>query len=232
MLTLVTRPEPAAARTLTRLRALGHDVLFDPMLEIRPRATLLPAGPFQALTFTSINGVRGFMAQMLEPGLTRLPVYTVGPRTAEEAQAAGFTHVIDCDGDARDLTARMTTELPSGTRVLYPAGEHRAADLPAALAPAGIRVEIAVVYAAHGVTALSGESCAALAKERVDLILHFSRRTVLAFLNCVAAAGLEAHLSRPRHLCLAAQVAGPLVEKGLAVEIATAPNEEALFALL
>lgn len=121
MLTLVTRPEPAAARTLARLAALGHDVLFDPMLEIRPRATRLPEGPFQALTFTSINGVQGFMAQQnistMWPRLRTLPVYTVGPRTAEEARQTGFDHVIDCDGDARDLTARMKAELPAGTRI-------------------------------------------------------------------------------------------------------------------
>lgn len=236
MLTLVTRPEPAAARTLARLAALGHDVLFDPMLEIRPRATRLPEGPFQALTFTSINGVQGFMAQQnisaIWPRLRTLPVYTVGPRTAEEARQTGFDHVIDCDGDARDLTARMKAELPAGTRILYPAGEHRAADLPAALAPAGMVVDIAVVYAAEGVDALSTQTRAALAEGRVACILHFSRRTVLAFLACVAKAGLENALCGPRHLCLAAQVAGPLVERGLAVELADAPNEEALFALL
>ncbi len=232
MLTLVTRPMPAAARTIARLEAMGHVVLADPMLHIRPRTADMPAGTFDALTFTSINGVRGFMAQTEWPDLRTLPAYVVGPRTAEEALAAGFSTVIDCDGDATDLTSRMRQKLSPGTHVLYAAGQDRAADLPVALAPAGIKVSIAVVYAAEPAHALSEEAHAALAEGRIGCVLHFSRRTVVAFLRCVEAAGLGARLTHMRHVCLADQVTGPLVQAGLVAEVAQAPNEDALFALL
>lgn len=232
MLTLVTRPSSAAARTIARLEAMGHDVLADPMLLIRPRAAERPADAFDALTFTSIHGVQGLMAQSGWPDMRALPAFTVGPRTAEEALAAGFSTVIDCDGDATALTTRMKQDLPPGTHVLYAAGESRAADLPAALAPAGIMVTIKVVYAAEGAPRLSEETRAALADGRMDCVLHFSRRTVVAFLRCVTAEGLEAQLSGLRHLCLADQVAEPLIQAGLAVEVARAPNEDALFELL
>lgn len=237
MLTLVTRPATASARTIARLEAMGHMVLADPMLLIRPRTAEFPADRFDALTFTSINGVQGFMAQSFMthdgwPDLFALPVYTVGPRTAEEALAAGFSTVIDCDGDATALTTRMKQDLPPGTHVLYAAGENRAADLPAALEPDGITVRVAVVYAAEGTSALSPQTRTALVDGHIGCVLHFSRRTVVAFLRCVEAEGLGARLSGMRHLCLADQVAGPLVQAGLTVEVAQAPNEDALFALL
>lgn len=232
MLTLVTRPDTAAARTIARLEAMGHTVLADPMLHIRPRTAELPAGVFDAVTFTSINGVQGLMAQNGWPDLRHLPTYTVGPRTAEEATAAGFSTVIDCDGDATALTTRMKQDLPPGTHVLYAAGHNRAADLPAALAPAGIPVSITVVYAAESASALCPRTRTALAEGRIGCVMHFSRRTVVAFLRCVAAEGLESQLGGIRHLCLADQVAGPLVQAGITVEVAQAPNEDAIFALL
>lgn len=232
MLVLVTRPLPAANQTAKRLRALGHDVTVDPMLRIAPTTTPLPEGPFDAVAFTSINGVTAFGAHPDGKRFLHLPAFAVGPRTAKEARAIGFTNVTDCDGDASALAGRIGAVLPSGARVLNPAGEDRAADLAGLLAAPGISLDLAIVYAAEPAEALSEDARAALAGGTVKAALHFSQRTVKTLLRCVAAAGLNDALTGVRELCLSEQVAEPFVRKGLAVEVAAAPNEDALFALL
>ena len=89
MLVLVTRPHEQAAGTARLLERMGHAVLLDPVLEVRP----LPFTPPQveavaALAVTSINAV---------PALARsrpdLPVFAVGEATAAAARAAGRSDV-------------------------------------------------------------------------------------------------------------------------------------------
>ncbi len=232
MTVLVTRPEPAASQTARRLAALGHRVIVDPMLRIHPVDAPLPDGPFDAVAFTSVNGVKAFAAHPQGPGLYNLPAFAVGGRTAKEALAAGFATVTDCDGDAAALAGRIAAALPAGARVLNPAGEDRAADLQEMLSAPGITLDLFIIYAAAPADALSEEARAALAGGTIAAALHFSQRTAKTLLACAAAAGLTRELGKVRELCLSAQVGEPLVRAGLAIEVAGAPNEDALLALL
>lgn len=211
---------------------MGHTVMLDPMLSIMPTPHALPMGRFDAVAFTSANGVASFAAR---PGHERwlgLHAFAVGPRTAEAATTAGFARVTPCAGDAISLAAVVAGCLPAGSRVLHAAGADRAADLGTLLAGAGIVVELCVLYAAVPAAGLSAPTRAALDAGTLDAALHFSQRTVRALLRCAAEAGLSDQLSALRALCLSRQVAEPLMEAGIAAEIAAAPSEDALFALL
>lgn len=228
---LITRPEPAATQTAERLRRLGHEATVDPMLRIAPTTTPLPEGPFDAVAFTSINAVKAFAAHPEGPGLYDRPAFAVGSRTAKEARNAGFTHVTDCEGDAEALAGRLAAALPQGARVLNPAGEDRAADLADLLKAPGLELVLTIIYAAEPADALSPEAAAALADGRINAALHFSQRTVKTLLDCVEKAGLTRQLAGVREFCLSEQVGGPLVRAGYAIEAASTPNEDALFAL-
>lgn len=225
---LVTRPRPAADQTARRLAALGHEVIVDPMLGIRPLEAVLPAGPFDALTFTSLNGVAAFAAHPGGGDFRALPVFAVGGRTAEAARAAGFHRAHDCGGEARALARHLAAGLPPGARVLHPAGADRAADLQQLLEGTGIAVTLSVLYAAVPAAGLGDPARAGLAAGTIGAVLHFSRRTAGALLACVTAAGLTGGLGKVRHLCLSAQAGEPLVAAGLAIEVAAAPTEQAL----
>ncbi|MDQ0506980.1 uroporphyrinogen-III synthase [Xanthobacter agilis] len=228
---LITRPEPAATQTAERLRKLGHAVTVDPMLRIAATTAPLPTGPFDAVAFTSINGVTAFAAHPQGRELFHLPAFAVGTRTAKAARAAGFTHVTDCAGDADALAGRLAEALPKGARVLNPAGEDRAADLAELLKAPGLDLVLTIIYAAEPADALSEEARAALAAGHINAALHFSQRTVKTLLACVTAAGLTRQLAGVREFCLSEQVGGPLVKAGYPIEAASAPNEDALFAL-
>jgi uroporphyrinogen-III synthase len=227
---LVTRPEPDGERTAEKLRALGHTVMLAPLLRVEAvRADL--EGAWDALALTSVNAMR---AMADDPALERLqacPVYAVGGRTADAAFAQGFANVVSADGDLSDLVRMMKAQLPAGTRVLYLAGEDRSGDLAAELAPAGIVVATRVVYRAVAVSELSADVRDALAAQRIDGVLHYSRRTAAIYVAGAQAADIAAEALAPAHHCLSRQVAEPLAVAGARhILVADEPTEAALIA--
>jgi uroporphyrinogen-III synthase len=130
-----------------------------------------------------------------------------------------------------DLMSLILAQPPaSNLPLLYLAGSERAGDVAAALQPHGLQVETTIVYRTVMVADLRPDLRAALAAGRIDAVLHYSARTAEAFLAATAAAGLTDTSTRIRHLCLSAQVAAPLLAAGAqAVEVASEPNEPALF---
>lgn len=121
----------------------------------------------------------------------------------------------------------------SGLPLLYCAGEDRAGDLPGSLQARGLRVDTACVYRAAMVADLAPDVRAALAAASIDAVLHYSARTAAAFVAAATAAGIRDLSIQARHLCLSAQVAAPLAAAGAgAIDVASKPNEHALFALI
>jgi uroporphyrinogen-III synthase len=230
---LVTRPEPDNARTAEMLRARGHDVMLAPLLRIEPEPDAdFGAPPFAGLLLTSANGVRAAAAHARRGELMAFPVLTVGGRTAEQARAAGFADVTSADGDARDLV-RLAAARFSGSRrpLLYPAGEDRSRDLAAELASAGVAVRTVTVYRAVKVAALPPTVRAALEQGRIGGVLHFSRRSAEAYVECGRALGACA--LEPVQFCLSEGTAEPLRRAGAArLQIAARPDEASLLDLV
>jgi uroporphyrinogen-III synthase len=108
----------------------------------------------------------------------------------------------------------------------------RAGDLIGDLAVRGIAAEPAVVYRAVKAP-FPPELIAALKDGAVDAVLHFSKRSVEFYLDGAKKAGIESQSLQPRHFCLSAQVAAPLIRAGVGnLEVARQPDEASLIALL
>jgi uroporphyrinogen-III synthase len=231
MRVLVTRPLPDGERTAAALRAVGHDVLLIPLMQVRPVPAVV-AGEWSAVIVTSANALRVLSLAQLKP-LLGLPLFAVGQRSAEAARAAGFSEIRASQGDAEDLV-RLVAERYAGQSAphLYLAGEDRAADIAGALAKHSIKVEIVVVYR-NMTTGFPPELFAAIEQETIDAVLHFSRRSAENYLAGARAAGLVAQAIAPRQLCLSPQIAEPLVAAAAPrIEIARRPDEVAMLELL
>jgi uroporphyrinogen-III synthase len=232
---LVTRPEPDCERTAALLRRRGHEVLQQALLRIEPVADAeLGGGPWAAVLFTSANAVRAVASHRRFSELAGLPAYTVGRSTQAAAFAAGFAPLLSADGDVSALVDLIEVNRPAERRpLLYCAGEDRAGDLAGALRTRGVHVETACVYRAAMVDDLIPDVRAALAADAIDAVLHYSARTAAAFVAAATAAGIRDLSIQARHLCLSAQVAAPLAAAGAtAIDVASEPNEQALFALI
>lgn len=230
---LVTRPEPDNARTAAALRARGHAPLLAPLLRVEPVAAEIGAGPFAAVLITSANALRALATHPARARVTALPAFAVGEATAAAAREAGFASVEAAEGDAASLVRLVRARF--GARcapLLYLAGADRAADLGAALAQDGIAVTLAVIYRAL-LQPLTADARAELAAGRIDLVLHYSRRSARQFLAAATEAGLLPQALLPVHHCLAEPVAAVLREAGAnTVEVAAQPDETHLLSLL
>ena len=231
---LVTRPEPDAERTAQKLRVRGCDVLLGPVLRIRliDQADL-GAGPWDAVAMTSANAAHALERHSRRLEMTRLPVLTVGRRTAEAAGAVGFTDIASANGNEQALAHLIGARLARGNKILYLAGEDRAGDLATAVAPHGVRIETIVVYRAVAADRLPDAAAVALRAGEVNGVLHFSRRSAVIYLDCARAAGVLDSALEPFHYCLSNAVAEPLVAAGAQhIAVAKSPEENALLDLV
>jgi uroporphyrinogen-III synthase len=231
---LVTRPQDDGERTATALRARGHSVLVAPLLRMEPVAADFGLGPFAAVLTTSANAARAVAAHARIAELRRVPLYTVGGRSAEAARAAGFATVRSADGDAHDLVRLVAQQLTGAAApLLYLAGEDRSVDLAEQLGRHRLTMRTAVVYRAAVAQRLPREAEQAIAVSDIDGVLHYSRRSAAAFLRCADAAGLRKRALALIHFGLSAQVAAPLAAAGAAdVRTAARPEELALLDLV
>ena len=234
MLLLVTRPEPDNERTARLVSRRGHGVVLAPLLRMEAVQSNLGEGPWVAVIITSINAARAIASHPQLERLKKLPLFAVGARSAEAARATGFGNVLSADGDVRDLVRLISEKLPhTELPLLYLAGEDRAADLSADLTPEGLVVHTVAVYRAAKCSSFSAEARAPLMAGTIDGVLHFSRRSAEAYVDCARDAHLLGAALAPVHYCLSQQVAEPLAAAGAKqLRIPPRPNEAALLELI
>jgi uroporphyrinogen-III synthase len=232
---LVTRPEPESEETAARLRALGHDVLIAPLLRIEPAPDAeIGTGPWSGIIITSRNAARAVEGHPRFAELRALPLFAVGRRTAAAARSAGFADVLSADGDADDLVRLIVAHRTTfATRLLYLAGADRAADVAGDLREAGLSADTVVIYRAVAAAEFPDAVRTALAEGEIDGALHLSRRSAETYLACARHDGLLERALLPKHYCLSAQVAEPLIAAGARnVAVASRPDEAGLIELL
>lgn len=213
----VTRTRPGAERTAERLKALGHEAVVTPVLEVRPLPGGVDLDGIVALAFTSANAVSAFARRETRRDL---PVFAVGGATAAAARSVGFEAVRAGAGDVRALAALIDTERPAGGEVLHVAGRPMAGDLAGDLRAQGVPARTAVLY--------ETAPAAFDPPPAVDAVLVHSPHAAR-----VLAERLPPSWGGVRMLAISAAAAEPLRRKGCtAVETTSSPTDAALLALL
>ncbi|MBI1361782.1 MAG: uroporphyrinogen-III synthase [Alphaproteobacteria bacterium] len=222
---LVTRAEPGASATARRLAEAGYAPIIEPLFTLETVRADLPG--FDALAFTSANGVRAFADHSARRDA---PVYCVGRRTAEAALAAGFVEVTSADGDVAALAALIESRLAPGARLLHAGNEQSRGDLAMTLRSAGLKADFRALYRARPVTNAGPALAACLGGETAfeAVLVHSPRAGQIL-------AGLLAASPAPPGLKIAAisrQAAEPLMTWANRVEMAYSPDETSLLAAL
>ncbi|WP_420131311.1 uroporphyrinogen-III synthase [Rhodopseudomonas sp.] len=238
MALLVTRPQPDNDATAAALRAKGHDVLLAPMLRFEPLP--FPDDPDAAYTgviVTSANALRAIADQSGFSRLLKLPLFAVGKHTARAARESGFTDVIVADGDAAKLRLKVADSLRGKKKtagaLLYLAGADLSRDLAGELRQDGFDVVMQTTYRMVPVPTLPTSVCDDFAANRIDAVLHYSRRSARAFVEATRASGIEISALAIPQCCLSEQVSDVVREAGATqVMVARTPDEPALFEAL
>jgi uroporphyrinogen-III synthase len=239
MAILVTRPQPDNETTAAALRAKGFGVLLAPMLRFEAIAFHDDADArYGAVIVSSANALRAIEADLAGSRLLTLPLFAVGERSAEAARHAGFRDVAVADGNAaalRDLIVASVRgkTLKKASTLLYLAGADLAGDLAGELGERGFSVVTHTTYRMIPVQTLPQAACDAFAANRIEAVLHYSRRSARAFVDAVRAAGVEISALAIPQCCISDPVASIVRDVGATqVLVARSPDESGLFEAL
>jgi uroporphyrinogen-III synthase len=239
MAVLVTRPHPDDETTASALRARGFEVLQAPMLRFEPVPFHDDAdASYGAVIVTSANALRGIAPHLANSRLLRLPLFAVGEHTASVARDAGFAEVISAKSDAaalRDLVlaAVKSKQVKKASTLLYLAGADLARDFAGELGEKGFTVVTHTTYRMTPASSLPREVCDAFVANRIEAVLHYSRRSARAFLDAARSGGVEISALALPQCCISAAVASVLRDAGAThVTAAAQPDENALFEAL
>ena len=229
---LVTRPEPDGRETAARLAALDIEATCCPLLVHETLQTSLPdAKGFAAMALTSANAVRALEERGVLAAYLGLKTYAVGARTAGFARAHGFTDVQIAGGSLTDL-AELLAHAGLAGPVFYPAARDQAGDLAKSLAPYGVMVITAQIYAMNPISGLPEGVHADLGSGAIAAALFYSRRTAETFVRLTGNGLDRAARTRLGMLCLSEAVAEPLVDAHFVrIGLADYPSEEAMMGL-
>lgn len=239
MAVLVTRPHPDDEATAAALRERGFEALRAPMLRFEPvKFSDDEDAAYGAVIVTSANALRAIAPQLAGSRLVKLPLFAVGEHTAAAAREAGFTLVITAKGDAsalRDLVLASVKakQLKKASTLLYLAGADLARDLAGELGEKGFTVVTHTTYRMVPASSLPREICDAFVANRIEAVLHYSRRSARAFLEAARSGGVEISALALPQCCISLAVAAVLRDAGATqVTAAAQPDENALFEAL
>lgn len=230
---LVTRPEADAGTLRAQLAALGHKVTVDPMLRVETLPIAADALEGAAgLIITSRNGLRALAASPAMAAAKGLPVFAVGPGTAELALEHGFAKVVAGKGTGAELVPILVEAAPSlGGPLLHIRGQEVAYDLRQALGAHAITAREIMAYRTIPAEALRPDTRELLQRGEINAVILMSPRTGAVFARLITQAGLEQTARKLVLLCLSAAVAATVEPLSAArIEIADAPNSADMLA--
>lgn len=237
MRVLVTRPRIAGEATALELMRLGHEPLLLPLSEPShdvDGAIAALSSPCQSLALTSAETCRVLQSvgSGLEPWLDK-PLFVVGQKTAQAAEALGFTDITIGGGDGHLLAdAVLKRHLARHlTPLLYLAGAPRSPGFETALRGEGVEHETHVCYRMLEIS-YDAEQIGQLFLTAPDVILFYSAEAVRTFFRLPLGSSRQA-LRETRFLCLSHACLEAVPEEFRATSlVSTAPREQSLLALL
>lgn len=239
---LITRPEPDASALKPELEALGVEVFVEPMLSVAFEDADLPAlEGVQALIATSRNGLRGLTKAVSQASsadlMTRarqLPLFAVGPATAQLARDLGFDKLYCGPGEAVGLPALIAKMLkPDNGQLLQLAGAHLAFDLAPQLRSLGFEFTCLRLYRTIARDKLSTELTTLFRQGKIDSVMLMSPRTATIYVELVTSEQLIDATNEITHFCLSERVSKRLAKlNNRLIKIAKTPNQEEMLALI
>ena len=219
------RAREEAAGSAERLRQLGFAVACLPVVAVVPLAFTPRRTRYDAVIATSAKAFTTLVAMD-----RAAPLYVVGARTAQAAEADGWRLAATPAPNGGALVETLRDSVPSGADLLYLAGRDRKTVLESALAHR-FALEIAEVYAAEARERWNPGEIRRLGA--CSIALHYSRRSAELAAELAKGGGVGAFFRKMAHICLSRDVANPLEAIGAElVRVAATPNEPALFATL
>ncbi|MDO9416537.1 uroporphyrinogen-III synthase [Pararhizobium sp.] len=232
---LVTRPQPAAARTAAKLASLGHQPIVLPLAEALHDLSAARDGLAQnpkAIALTSAEAIR-VLAKLgtgLQPFLAT-PLFAVGTATAEAARSLGFKTVLTGPGTGEGLARLVLKKTPAP--LLYLAGTPRSSGFEEALILVGRQITIRECYKMIDIDHPPGTLETIFAGSPPYAVLLYSPETARRFFSLDVLKESPQKLESTRLLCISDAVARVVPSAfDSAISVSLNPDEASLLGLL
>ena len=220
---------------LKTLRARGHEVLVEPLLNVEFLDTgALPLDGVQALIATSRNGLRALARNDSLEQAKSCRCSRWARRRPQWGQALGFDRIIEGEGTAAALVPLIAETCDAGKgALLHLAGERLAADLKGELEKLGFSVSRPHLYRTVAVQSFSAEMKEAMAAGDLDGVLLMSPETARTWTSLLSTSAFFRGGGDIRYFCLSQAVADRLSGLGgVEILVAETPQEDRLLALI
>jgi uroporphyrinogen III methyltransferase/synthase len=233
---LVTRPREQASRFAALLREYGAEPIEVPTIQIAPPASWEPLdqaiaalASYDWLVFTSVNGVRAFLARLELQHMTRADVprpqlCAIGPETAKALQAHGLrVEVVPREYRAEAVVEALAAFPLGGRRILLARAAVARDILPRALAARGAHVDVVEAYRTVLPTdGIAPEVRHHLACGDIEVVTFTSSSTVTNFATLMGDTDLSQLLRRVVVACIGPVTAETAQAYGLTPAIVAA----------
>jgi uroporphyrinogen III methyltransferase/synthase len=224
---VITRDHRQSRDLAEPLEALGAEVIALPVIEIQPPADPAPMARAMAqldhydwVIFTSVNGVRSFVAALDDIRTLRAKIAAIGPATRDAVEALHLR--VDCmpaEYVAESLLEALAGDAIQGKRVLLPRAAVARDVVPAELAKRGAIIDVVEAYRTEAPANLAARTKEVLAR-KPHWITFTSSSTVK---NFVAAAGADA-LAGIKIASIGPITSATAREFGLRVDVEASPH--------
>lgn len=200
-LVLITRPHEQAEDFARTLNEYAIKCLCAPVLEYHPLETSLPdLTVYDGLIFTSANGLH-ILNDISAP---RIPVFTVGDKTAKSAIESGFSDVHSANGNADDLGELLDKSFGQRpAKLLHVCGLN---NKEINVQHKNIHIEQCVTYRMNRMKELSPAAIDSLRTGHIECVTFFSRRSAENFIKLIEHHDLTSCLPSISALCISNSV--------------------------
>jgi len=230
---LITRPRSQTWETIEAVKQQGGRPLLFPVLAIMDPeswescdAALKRLGDYDAIVFTSVNGVTAFhkRAGVLGVplnGLSRIPVYAIGEATAAGIESWGIrVKAIPKQYSTEGLQDLFADASVRGTRFMLVQGSIARQDLREFLAEAGAITATVVVYRTVEVVPPETDALVALLRNgAVDVVTFASPSAVRSFFHATRCETLFRARGVPLIAVIGSTTSEEVKKRGLPVSV-------------
>lgn len=200
---VITRPEAQGRAFIEHIEGChSSEFLLEPLLDIQFLSVSLPdSNSYDGVIITSIHSVDIFHSA--DPAWLKKRFYCVGESVAAALRDKGAKNISLIAPMANELVQKIIKQGGfENSHLLYLRGKDIAFDVKSALKDADIKIDELVCYEAIAVTKFSDTFIRALNNHEIAAITFFSKRTALAFLECVRASNIQNKLKDIKALCI------------------------------
>ena len=239
---VVTRKGDQAESMIDRLRELGAEPFFFPVIEtVEPNdwapldEALNHLSRYEGLIFTSVNGVQFFFKRLKEiqqdiRNLKGVRIFTIGPKTADAVRDLGIhVDVVPENFVAESLIESIGKENINGKRFLIPRATVAREVLPEKLREMGGQIDVAPAYQTILPSLKSDTLAKRLQSGDIQVLTFTSSSTVKNFL-ALTGESLIPEIKKTRIACIGPITAKTAEDAGLTVDII--PKEYTVSSLL